>query len=95
MSLDGDLVAVGFEDDAGFGGDEGVACDAFASHDGFEEEGVLAPPAFGEAFEGGDGGEVVGEEGAIDGESEVAVGRGLGGGDEGLELVEGWDVDGW
>lgn len=94
MGLDGDFVAVGFDDDAGLGGDEGVARDAFATDDGFKEEGVLAPPAFGEAFEGGDGGEVIGQERAIDGESEVAVGRGVSGGDKGLELVEGRDVDG-
>jgi hypothetical protein len=38
----------------------------FSANDGFEEEGVGG--AFGEAFVGGDGGEVVGEEGAVNGD---------------------------
>ena len=62
------MVAVGFDDGAGAGGEEGVAGDAFAADDGFEEEGVVCAGPFCEAFVGGDGGEVVCEEGAEDGD---------------------------
>ena len=74
--FDGHLVAEGFDDGVGAGGEEGVAGDAFAADDGFEEEGVLGAGAFCEAFVGGDGGEVIGEEGAEDGDCDAAIGAG-------------------
>ncbi len=86
--FDEDFIGVGFDDLPRGGAEEGVAGDAFAADDGFEEEGVGG--AGGEAFVGGDGGEVVGEEGAVDGDG--GVGAVLVG--EGAEVVEGGDVGG-
>ena len=57
-------VATSFEERDRIGAEEGVTSDFLSSDDAFEEEGVLG--AFGESFEGGDGGEAVAEEAAID-----------------------------
>jgi hypothetical protein len=91
--FDGDLCAVGFDDGAGIGGDEGITRNAFAADDGFKEEGVASSACgsgirTGEAFVGGDRGEVIGEEGAENGDDGNGIGRGGNGGQR-LEFLEG------
>jgi GxxExxY protein len=86
--LDGGVAVGDLIDGLGSGGDEAVAADFFSAYDGFEKESVLLTA---EDFEGGDGGEAVGEELAVDGDYFWA-GGGDGGefGECGEIAVHGW-----